>query len=590
MTTIRKSTNKVKHLSDIRRNTGIAYQPHQNVTLRYIQNNPSMFGMLIAHTMGSGKCVVGLSIAAMFPSLKLVIIGPKVLEFVWKEECEKHKFAKCDFKFIADTQYATIFDQNLKGCLVIVDEAHRIKQMAEKSPKCYRHLNTGSKLFLMTGTPIYDDESDLAFLINLVAKKEILPWSVESFRSDFMKISIFKSAWVGYWRQVVNAIANNPALVFAVQLPPAILATKNAMQLQANVAAGRNVSFLKVLKVYHLMAFVTFLVFYTAVIGWFLGDSTWSLRHVDKPKLEKAIRGYVSYYKAPVGAIRVKEHRVKCVYTRYQLAYFIRFLNDNLKINEVHSMLKNNNNNMTNKEDIKLKLAKTYATLHSSLYAGLKIGNFASEEETPNKFIQILKQSNYGSIRCIVYSNFTEAGIKRFSSFLTRGQYKHVVLMPSDTPKQSREKLGRFNGGECNFLLLSPNFTEGISTKGVRQVHILEPIVVYSKRAQVIARAIRFDSHLHLPVKERSVDVYEYVAICGKSFSFDKYDEPLERWFNGEKEYFPGLAPTKRSYNEFKTILQHNKVLSPDELIITKQKNVGKNVEDIIDVFRKVSP
>ena len=582
-------TPRVKNLTNIRQNTGISYQPHQDVTLRYIQKHPSIFGMLIAHTMGSGKCVVGLSIAEMFPSLKLVVIGPKVLEFVWKEECEKHKFSRCNFKFIPDTHHASILDQNFKGCIVIVDEAHRLKQMAEKSPKCYRHLNTGSKLFLMTGTPIYDDESDLAFLINLLAKKEVLPRSVETFRSDFMKVSVFKSAWVGYWRQLLKTFVNDPFLSAGTTYAAQRLGFKYLLQAVTSTVLSRSSSYLAWFKAGHFLAPLQLFSLYTIATGWILGDSKWSLRHVDKPKLQNALRGYVSYYKAPVGNIKVKEHRVNCVYTMYQLTFFIRFLNDNLNIDELHSLIKNNNN-VTNKENINLKLAKIYTTLHSSLYSGIKIGNFASGEQIPTKFIEILKRSDYGSIRSIVYSNFTEAGIKRFSSFLTDTKHKHVLLTSSDTPQQSRDKLGIFNRGECNFLLLAPDFTEGISTKGVRQVHIMEPIVVYSKRAQVIARAIRFDSHQHLPTNERSVDVYEYVAICGNALNFDKYKEPIERWLKGEKEYFPGLAPIKRNYNEYKTILQHNKLLSPDELIMTRQQNVNQNVKDIVDVFSSISP
>lgn len=656
----------------------VQFQTHQDRVLTFIKNNPHTFGLLIAHTMGSGKTVLGLAIAHMYPTLQLVVVGPKILQFVWKSECERFGFSKCNFKFIPDTQYSVIEKTNFKNCIVIVDEAHRLKQMALKSPDAYRHLNTGSRLFLLTGTPIYDDESDLAFLINLIARKEVLPWSIEEFKHRFTKISILKSAWVGYWRPLIKTISESPVIASLFQIVSTILVLKTTYGQKTGLflvarSSGKNVpkeninrivdNFPRIWKeqtmnnrekmrlisgltgnhynniknipmkfkpmlnlsqlsrrmgpiidsaatvrvnknsttmqkwganiaLFHLMFAIPLLTAYTKLIGWLMNDSEWSLRYINKPKLATAVRGYVSYYQAPIGNVKIVEKKVKFVYTYYQLSFFIKFLNDTLKINQLSKLVQDQN--VANQEkNIKLKLEKLYTDLHSDLYAGVKIGNLPNKNEVPNKFREIMKTCNGGKIRSIVYSNFTQAGILLFSSYLRSIKCPHVVLLSSETPQQSQGKLKRFNDGECNMLLLDPDFTEGISTKGVRQVHIMEPITVFSKKSQVIARAIRFDSHAHLPSNERRVDVFEYVATCvGKMgiFDWNKIMESTHRWLAGQREYIPGAAPFKRDYRQYKTLLQQDKLLSPDELIITRQKNVSDNVKDILKVFTGVSP
>ena len=60
-------------------------------------------------------------------------------------------------------------------------------------------------------------------------------------------------------------------------------------------------------------------------------------------------------------------------------------------------------------------------------------------------------------------------------------------------------------------ILITGAGAEGISLKGVRQVHIMEPFWNEVRIQQVIGRAARLESHSHLPENERNVTVYRYV-------------------------------------------------------------------------------
>lgn len=67
-------------------------------------------------------------------------------------------------------------------------------------------------------------------------------------------------------------------------------------------------------------------------------------------------------------------------------------------------------------------------------------------------------------------------------------------------------------GGLVRALLITRSGAEGISTRNVREVHILEPFWHANRVQQVIGRARRAFSHDELPLAERTVDVYIYVA------------------------------------------------------------------------------
>ena len=52
---------------------------------------------------------------------------------------------------------------------------------------------------------------------------------------------------------------------------------------------------------------------------------------------------------------------------------------------------------------------------------------------------------------------------------------------------------------------------EGIDLKGVSNIFILDPVWNYSKLQQIIGRGVRYNSHIHLPPKQRHVDIYKLV-------------------------------------------------------------------------------
>ena len=71
-------------------------------------------------------------------------------------------------------------------------------------------------------------------------------------------------------------------------------------------------------------------------------------------------------------------------------------------------------------------------------------------------------------------------------------------------------------GETLKILLTTKTGAEGIDLKNVRQVHIVEPFWNPVRINQVKGRAVRVASHIELPLKERTVEIFTYLATIKK--------------------------------------------------------------------------
>jgi hypothetical protein len=68
-------------------------------------------------------------------------------------------------------------------------------------------------------------------------------------------------------------------------------------------------------------------------------------------------------------------------------------------------------------------------------------------------------------------------------------------------------------GGIIDLLLLSSTGAEGLDLKNVMHVHVMEPYWNWSRVKQIIARAVRNDSHIAMPPEKKHVTPYIYLSI-----------------------------------------------------------------------------
>lgn len=123
--------------------------------------------------------------------------------------------------------------------------------------------------------------------------------------------------------------------------------------------------------------------------------------------------------------------------------------------------------------------------------------------------------------KTVVYTNFVEAGIKNLKLLLENELHleswdssknlnskKYGIISGKIATKKRKDIIQEFNDDHIDLLMLSSAGGVGIDLKGVRNIVILD--VPWNKASlnQAIGRAVRYKSHIHLPINERKVDVW----------------------------------------------------------------------------------
>jgi hypothetical protein len=138
-----------------------------------------------------------------------------------------------------------------------------------------------------------------------------------------------------------------------------------------------------------------------------------------------------------------------------------------------------------------------------------------------------------------------------YSSFKDKSgkDYHRYTEFHGSIPMDERNRNKRYfnvpdnkDGKIIKIILISPAGSEGISLKNVRQVHVLEPYWNEVRINQLIGRAVRQCSHADLPMKERYVDVYRYLAI--RKNNKETTDENIQNLANRKDELIGSFLTT----------------------------------------------
>ena len=151
------------------------------------------------------------------------------------------------------------------------------------------------------------------------------------------------------------------------------------------------------------------------------------------------------------------------------------------------------------------------------------------------KFYKIINKIRQITGPSFIYSNFKEyGGLKALIQALEINGYKNVItngpgknryaVWTGDESYEDKEmikdifnKYKNYDGSQIKIILGSPSIKEGVSLLRVKSVHILDVYWNISRMEQIIGRAIRYCSHKDLPVENRIVNVFLYLATAPKT-------------------------------------------------------------------------
>jgi len=155
--------------------------PHQQRVVDKIRKQP---GLVVAHGTGSGKTFSSIGAAVDLGPQRARVLVPAALRENYEKEIKKHVKGSLPIK-VESIQKAVKDGNPPRGDLLIVDEAHRVRNPQSKGYKLLRQ-SKASKRMLLTASPVYNMPEDVAPLVNIAAGGKALPEGTE-FRKRFVQ-------------------------------------------------------------------------------------------------------------------------------------------------------------------------------------------------------------------------------------------------------------------------------------------------------------------------------------------------------------------------------------------------------------------
>lgn len=178
---------------------GTELKPHQRRVVERIQKQP---GLVVAHGMGSGKTLSSIAAAEALGGPTTVLV-PAALKSNYQKELEKHITGTPSAEYdVGSLQRAAVTGDIAPSKMLIVDEAHRLRDPSSKGRKAVRAAET-EKRMLLTGTPLYNRPFDLASLVNVAAGDNVFPGAQSDFDQQYIGEKITQPGW---WARHVRGV------------------------------------------------------------------------------------------------------------------------------------------------------------------------------------------------------------------------------------------------------------------------------------------------------------------------------------------------------------------------------------------------
>lgn len=157
---------------------------HQQKCVNWIKNH---FGLILYHSMGSGKTITSLAMVSQF-RYPIIIISTKASGKNFKDDIKKMNLTHLPIQIYTYQKAISLIMNNqlsFQSHSVIIDEAHHLKTGTKLLTILINECSNAEKIVLLTGTIFYNSLTDLSVLVNIVKKDTVLPETNKEFRYFF---------------------------------------------------------------------------------------------------------------------------------------------------------------------------------------------------------------------------------------------------------------------------------------------------------------------------------------------------------------------------------------------------------------------
>ncbi len=512
--------------------------PHQKYTIDFLTRRPNQKGLLIDHSVGSGKTFLALGYAETQQDRDVLILVPRFLISNWVSQMKSFGIKNPKRYQIMTFNEAPekLVNKDLRKTIVIIDEVHKIvdrlrnatEEEGQKISAMFFKLQSSYKILALTGTPIFGQASDIAIIGNLITGENKFPVDPVVFRSEYLDIKPVTSLVRGY---LLESKLTSLLVPFIVIFTGIIVAPTVGVIAPMMGMLGSGL---------------------IPTINEFFPATYVSFRSFNPKKLKDFALNYVSFYAIkyetdenyPSSSVIVQ----KVNYSIPQTNYFLKFVDNGLSYEELDMLLSEEESTLSS-DYIKLNSYTVQKKLLSKHGVGREIGNFTLKNPEsglpviPPKFEEIHRHIISQPGQVAIYSNYFKNGLLKFAAYLDAKGLKddYEILSAEASVEEQIRIVEDYNQKKKRIIMIHPEITEGISLKNTEQFHILEPVVNVALLNQIIGRAVRYQSHLSLPKERQHVDVFVWESVIDISlFSEDSYVE-RKYWQKNFSEMNPAL-------------------------------------------------
>jgi superfamily II DNA or RNA helicase len=208
------------------------------------------------------------------------------------------------------------------------------------------------------------------------------------------------------------------------------------------------------------------------------------------------------------------------------------------------------------REDILVKIIMTpeylrkYEKLEEQIREKITIKNNDGEEkEVNNAFMVKLRTASNnleGCVKCdfvmkiikqrqktVFFSEFKSSGVDIIIELLKNENIGYYIISGEISMKERNNIIQKFDSKDgYKLLIITKAGSEGLDLKGVRNVIIFEQGWNISREDQVVGRAVRYKSHINLPIDQQNVKIWYILAIKPWGVNFDKLTVPTIKMFD----------------------------------------------------------
>lgn len=408
-------------------------------------------GLILYHSLGSGKTITSIACAENNDSInydKIVILPASLVEN-FKKELKAYNVNMSKYKIYSYEKFYKLDDEICQNKIVIVDEAHRLRNAYNGSKtmkKILKMVKEAYKVLFLTGTPIVNHPSDISPLINTIFLSNVFPTNRKNFENMFYKFDLQRNT--------------ENVKMFGVTL----------YKKQGLLYKTINIKNSELFKYY--------------------------------------TNNVVDYHNSfnPTNFPTSTNITLKIPMSKLQEELHTKAAKQNLTQKELNIIKYGYNLDLEAKNESASKM-------NSFLNKTRQITNFVAGENTSPKFEKVIELIKTHDSPALIYSNFKNAGVVKLEKMLSNEGFKCKVFSGEETQKNKKKIVEEYNNGKLNVLLITASGAEGIDLKKTQIVIILEPHWNYSRIKQAIGRAIRYKSHTNINENKRHVNVYHLLSI-----------------------------------------------------------------------------